>query len=110
MAQATVNNVSSAKSVGVKFDACGRSFTYKANSRGPSDEPWGNPRLTPWVVDLYPNNIILLSVLQTEVKVSRNSPERRSGKRIIAGTAFRLEFLVGWYYDADATMAVPELY
>ena len=27
-----VNNVSSANSVGVKFDACGRSFTYKANS------------------------------------------------------------------------------
>jgi len=47
---------------------------------------------------------------QTEVKVSRNGPERRSGKRIISGTAFRLEFLVGWYYDADATMAVPELY
>ena len=46
----------------------------------------------------------------SEVKVSRNCPERRSGKRIIAGTAFRLEFLVGWYYDADATMAVPELY
>jgi len=45
-----------------------------------------------------------------EVKVSRNGPERRSCKRIIAGTAFRLEFLVGWYYDADATMAVPELY
>ena len=45
-----------------------------------------------------------------EVKVSRNGPERRSGKRIIAGTAFRLEFLVGWYYDADATMVVPELY
>jgi len=22
--------------------------------------------------------------------------------------AFRLEFLVRWYYDADATMAVPE--
>jgi len=39
-----------------------------------------------------------------EVKVSR------SGKRIIVGTAFRLEFLVGWYHDADATMAVPELY
>ena len=37
-------------------------------------------------------------------------PERRSGKRIIGGTAFRLEFLVGWYYDADATMAVSELY
>ena len=36
-----------------------------------------------------------------EVKVSQNGPERRSGKRIIAGTAFRLEFLVGWYYDAD---------
>ena len=45
-----------------------------------------------------------------EVKVSRNGPERRSSKRIIAGTAFRLEFLVGWYYDADATMVVPELY
>jgi len=47
---------------------------------------------------------------RSEVKVSRNGPERRSGKRIIAGTAFLLEFLVGWYYDADATMAVPELY
>jgi len=44
------------------------------------------------------------------VKVSRNGPERRSGKRIIAGTALRLEFLVGWYYDADVTMEVPELY
>jgi len=40
--------------------------------------------------------------LLTEVKVSRNGPERISGKRIIAGTAFRLEFLAGWYYDADA--------
>jgi len=49
-------------------------------------------------------------LVSSEVKVSRNDPERRSGKRIIAGTAFRLEFLVGWYYDADATMAVPELY
>jgi len=39
-----------------------------------------------------------------------SKPDRRSGKIIIAGTAFRLEFLVGWYYDADATMAVPELY
>ena len=48
--------------------------------------------------------------LDAEVKVSRNDPERRSGKRIIAGTAFRLEFLVGWYYDADATMAADELY
>jgi len=47
---------------------------------------------------------------QPEVKASRNGPERRSGKRIIAGKAFRLEFLVGWYYDADATMAIPELY
>jgi len=45
-----------------------------------------------------------------EVKVSRNGPERRSGKRIIAGTVFRSEFLVGWCYDPDATMAVPELY
>ena len=44
------------------------------------------------------------------MKVSRNGPERRSGKRIIAGTAFQLEFLVGWYYDADATMVVPALY
>jgi len=42
------------------------------------------------------------------VKVSRNGPERRSGKGIIAGGLFRLEFQVGWYYDADATMAVPE--
>jgi len=48
--------------------------------------------------------------LHAEVKVSRNGPERRSGKIIIAATAFRLEFLVGWYYDADATIAVPELY
>ena len=39
-----------------------------------------------------------------------SKPERRSGKGIIAGTAFRLEFLVGWYYDADATMVVLELY
>ena len=46
---------------------------------------------------------------KAEVKVSRNGPERRSGERIIAGTAFWLEFLVGWYYDADATMAVPEI-
>jgi len=49
-------------------------------------------------------------LLEAEVKVSRNDLERGSGKRIIAGTAFRLEFLVGWCYDADATMAVPELY
>jgi len=48
--------------------------------------------------------------LRSEVKVSRNGPEHRSCKRIIAGAAFRLEFLVSWYYDADATMAVPELY
>jgi len=26
------------------------------------------------------------------------------------GTPLLLEFLVGWYYDADATMAVPERY
>jgi len=48
--------------------------------------------------------------MDPEVKASRNGPERCSGKRIIAGTAFRLEFLVGWYYDADATMVVPEFY
>jgi len=53
------------------------------------------------------NSVCLLSA---EVKVSRNGSERRSGKRLTAGTAFRLEFLVGWYYDADATMALPELY
>jgi len=29
-----------------------------------------------------------------EMKVSRNGPERRSGERIIAGTAFRLKFQV----------------
>ena len=50
------------------------------------------------------------NALVAEVKVSLNGPERRSGKRIIAGTAFRLEFLVGWCYDAVATMAAPELY
>jgi len=44
------------------------------------------------------------------IRRGESKPERRSGKRIIGGTAFRLEFLVGWYYDADATMAVPELY
>jgi len=32
---------------------------------------------------------------EPEVKVSRNGPERRSGKRIVAGTAFRLDFQVG---------------
>jgi len=37
-------------------------------------------------------------------------PERRSGERIVTGTALWLEFLVGWYFDADATMAVPELH
>ena len=51
-----------------------------------------------------------LCVFVPEVKVSGNGPERRSGKIIIAGTAFRLEFLVGWCYDADTTMAVRELY
>jgi len=49
-------------------------------------------------------------VVNQEVKVSRNGPERHSGKRIIDGTAFRLEVLVGWYYDADATMSAPELF
>jgi len=39
-----------------------------------------------------------------------SKPEHRSSKRTIAGTTFQLEFLVGWYYDADATMAAPELY
>jgi len=53
---------------------------------------------------------LVANQLAPEVKVSRNGPERRSGKSIIAGTAFRSEFLVGWCYDADTTMAVPELY
>jgi len=35
-----------------------------------------------------------LKVYQSEVKISRNGPERRSGKRIVAGTAFRFEFQV----------------
>jgi len=53
---------------------------------------------------------LISTTVHAEVKVSRNGPERRSGKRIIAGTAFRLEFLVVWYYDANATMVAPELY
>jgi len=61
-------------------------------------------------VDSLITSSLIVTVSRAEVKVSRNGPERRSGKRINAGTAFRLEFLVGWYYDADATMAVPELY
>ena len=40
----------------------------------------------------------------------RFGPSKHLKKTLIAGTAFRLEFLVGWYYDADATVAVPELY
>jgi len=32
--------------------------------------------------------------MEAEVKVSRNGPERRSSERIIAGTAFHLEFQV----------------
>ena len=70
-----------------------------------------------YVVNLFKDAMMRLQfayvrsfACRAEMKVSRNGPERRSGKRIIAGTAFRLEFLVGWYYDADATMAVPELY
>jgi len=33
-------------------------------------------------------------LIDAEVKVSQNGPERRSGKRIVAGMAFRLEFQV----------------
>jgi len=51
-----------------------------------------------------------LKMLIGTVNRGESKPERRFGKRIIAGTAFRLEFLVRWYYDADATTAVPELY
>jgi len=48
---------------------------------------------------------MLLYNVRAEVKVSWKGPERLSAKRIIADTA-----LVGWYYDADATMVVPEHY
>ena len=66
-----------------------------------------------WSVKLYMNNHDCRSIFVSVTnrgESKRNGPERRSGKRIIAGTAFRSEFLVGWYYDADTTMAVPELY
>jgi len=56
------------------------------------------------------NPIFLEGLSVACISRGESKPERRSGKRIIAGTAFRLEFLVGWYYDADATMAVLELY
>jgi len=39
LAQDIANDVLSGKSVGVKFDACAKSFTYMANCRGHSDEP-----------------------------------------------------------------------
>ena len=39
-------------------------------------------------------HVYLIKYKFSEVKVSRNGPERRSGKIIIAGTAFRLEFHV----------------
>ena len=38
--------------------------------------------------------ISYLTYVSAEVKVSRNGPERRSGKRIVAGTAFRLAFQI----------------
>ena len=38
--------VSSAKRVGLNADAFGKSFKYRAKSKGPSDDPWG----TPWIV------------------------------------------------------------
>jgi len=61
----------------------------------------------PWsqVLQLLGTNEHCISFLPR----GESKPERRSGKRIIAGTAFRLEFIVGWYYDADAIMAVTEL-
>jgi len=43
----------------------------------------------------YVSNLSVIGItLKAEVKVSRKGPERRSGKRIVAGTAFRLEFQV----------------
>jgi len=48
--------------------------------------------------------------IKTRGESKPERPEHLSDKRILSCTAFRLEFLVGWYYDADATMAVPELY
>ena len=64
---------------------------------------WKNRSL--WILNRSAIKAVLWVVIRGESK-----PKRRSGKRIIAGTAFRLEFLVGWYYDVGATMAVPELY
>ena len=46
------------------------------------------------IISRYPLHDMHEEKLSPEVKVSRNGPERRSGKRIIAGTAFRLEFQV----------------
>jgi len=50
---------------------------------------------TPRATFLYHNSwnptwVFVPSVSKSEVKVSQNGPERRSGKRIVAGTAFRL--------------------
>jgi len=52
----------------------------------------------------------LYTNLDQVITRGESQPERRSGKRIIAGTAFRSELPVGWCYDADTRMAVPELY
>jgi len=37
--------VSSAKRVELNADAFRKSFTYRAKSKGPSDDPWGIPWL-----------------------------------------------------------------
>jgi len=37
---------------------------------------------------------LMITKVSSEVKGSWNGPERRSGERIIAGTAFRLEVQV----------------
>jgi len=82
------------------FQHCRRKSNDKQVNCHTSSKIWA-----PWLLSTCSTNAVCLSLVRGESK-----PERHSGKRIIAGTAFRLEFLVDWYYDADATMAVPELY
>ena len=44
--------VSSAKRVELNADAFGKSFTYRAKRKGPSDDPWGIPWLISRTDDL----------------------------------------------------------
>jgi len=94
----------------IALSALPRWFWVHQGRGRPSQANWARWSAYTWNTFYAWLRRVLCGKLQPEVKVSRNGPERRSGNIIIAGTAFRLEFLVGWYYDADATMAVPELY